>query len=166
MYVGQLRDHDYDHDVWMEPAWEDEAIDHSYIAALGKGKGAMKGKGKGKSAGKSVPSHMQCFSCGQFGHFASSCPYAKSKGKGKPVTIPTCWACGNSGHVQRDCPYLRQSPWSSMPQYMSHFPSKGKGKGMPKGKGKGAYEVHAQAEDDVNEHDQFETFDHAHDENP
>merc|ERR1711954_151369 len=37
---------------------------------------------------------------------------------------------------------------------------------MPKGKGKGAYEVHARAEDDVNERDQFETFDHTHDESP
>merc|ERR1711911_352506 len=46
MDVGQLRAHDYDHeqDMWMEPSWKDEIIDHSYIAALGKGKGAMKGK--------------------------------------------------------------------------------------------------------------------------
>ena len=142
MDVGQLHGHDWEGDVWMERTWSDVgSIDPSWIAALGKGKGMSKGKGKSKSP----LSHVQCFSCGQFGHVANSCPSAKSKGKGKPSTIPTCWTCGNRGHVQRDCPYVRQSPWSSMPHYAPMFQHKGKGKQTFKGKGKGTFEVHASA---------------------
>ena len=75
MDVGQLRGHEWDGDVWVELAWEhSETIDPSWIAASGKGKGMVNRKGKGKSFGKSIPSHVQCLTCGSLDTFRTHAP--------------------------------------------------------------------------------------------
>ena len=61
----------------------------------GKGSGKTSGRGKGKSSGRGGDddkdlSHIECFNCGEKGHYSNKCPHAKrdaprggGKGKGK-----------------------------------------------------------------------------------
>ena len=126
MDVSQLQQ-DQNREQWDQ--WGQNASEYNaYINALGKGKGISKGKGKGKASGKSS-ANLQCYKCGEFGHFAANCPSRSAKGQGKS---PTCWHCGVPGHTYWACPNLTYGPAKGQ--------GKANGKGK-KGKGKNAHSV-------------------------
>ncbi|XP_028075101.1 uncharacterized protein LOC114277399 [Camellia sinensis] len=79
------------------------------------------------SPGKSAPSGLSCFKCGQPGHNTFACPQkegghqmlpspphnrskiqSQSRGQG-----PTCFQCGQSGHMKRACPQLGDASGAS-----------------------------------------------------